>query len=137
MSTFAVVADADRAYAFITEFFGLGRTEGMKGICQLKDGEVIAAVVYDDFNGSNIFMHCAARPGKRWLNRWFLHEAFKFPFETLGARRITLWIEASNAASKRFAEHLGFTREAMLEGAAKDGGWVMIYRMMRGECRYA
>lgn len=137
MSSYSVVSDPDRAYAFMTEFFGLGRTAQMKGLCQLKDGEVIAAVVYDDFNGSNIFMHCAARPGRKWLNKWFLHESFKYPFVTLGAGRITLWIEAENSDSIRFATNLGFKREALLAGAGAKGGDVWIYRMLRGECRYA
>lgn len=134
---FVVAADRDRAYDYVTSFFGLSRTEHQKGLIQLKDDEIIAAVVYDDFNGSNIFMHCAGKPGSKWLTRWFLHEAFKYPFITLGAKRITLWIETANAPSIRFAEHLGFKREATLERAAAKGGDVVVYRMFREECRYA
>jgi RimJ/RimL family protein N-acetyltransferase len=137
MSRYAVVPDGEAAYGFINRFFAIGRTEQMKGLCLVRDDEVIAAVIYDDFNGSNIFMHLAAVPGKKWLNRHFLHEAFKHPFVTLKAKRITLWIEKTNVACRIFVSHLGFTQEAKLEGAAQDGGDIVLYRMFRQDCRYA
>jgi RimJ/RimL family protein N-acetyltransferase len=135
--SYSVVPDGEAAYGFINRFFEVGRTEQLKGLCQFKDGEIIAAVIFDDFNGCNIFMHCAAVPSKKWLTRHFLHEAFKHPFVTLGAHRITLWIEKSNIDSRRFAQHLGFTHEADLKQAGKDGGDIAIYRMFRQDCRYA
>lgn len=133
---FEVVADREAAYAFCCEFFSIGRTEHMKGLVLRRDGVVIGATVYDEYNGSNIFMHCAGRD-RRWLNRWFLHEAFKYPFVTLGCKRITLWVEKTNIQSRRFVHHLGFTQEAILGGAAADGGDVIIYRMFRDDCKYA
>lgn len=136
MSTFAVVPDLEAAYAFTQEFFPVGRSTDMKGLCLVREGETIAAVLYEQFNGQNIFMHCAATPGKKWLNRHFLYEAFKHPFLTLGANRITLWIHNDNIPSRRFAQHLGFTQEAKLSGAGEQGQDVVIYRMFRRDCRY-
>lgn len=137
MPVYDVVPDGEAAYGFVNQFYAVGRTEQLKGLCLTRDGVEIAAVIFDDFNGNNVFMHCAAEPGRKWLNRHFLHEAFKHPFVTLGANRITLWIEKVNIDSRRFAQHLGFVHETTLEGAAKDGGDVAIYRMFRRECRYA
>lgn len=137
MASFAVVSDAELAYAFCHEYLRIGRTEQQKGLVQLRDGEPVAAVVYDDFNGWNVMMHIAARPGVKWLNRHFLHEGFKYPFVTLGAKRITGWVEANNSAARKFDEHLGFTREAKLVRAGSSGQDVIIYRMLREECRYA
>lgn len=137
MSSFAVVSDAEAAYAFCKGYFGLSRTEYQKGLILLKGPEIIAAVVYENYNKANIFMHVAAKPGRKWLNRHFLHEGFKFPFVTLGCARITGWVEASNVDAQRFNEHLGFVKEAVLERAAPDKGDVIIYRMFREDCRYA
>ena len=137
MVAYSVVPDSEAAYEFVSHYFVVGCTEQMKGLCLRRDDETIAAVIFDDFNGQNVFMHCAARPGKKWLNRHFLHEAFKHPFVTLGAGRITLWIEKSNVPSRIFAQHLGFTHEVSLERAAQDGSDVAIYRMFREDCRYA
>lgn len=135
--SFAVVSDRDLAYSFCTQFFGLGRTDGQRGLIQVRDGETIAAVVYDHWNGPNIFMHVAAKPGRKWLNRHFLHEAFKVPFVQLGCRRASAWVDASNHDSNRFISHLGFTAEGRMAGAAEDGGDVVIYRLFREQCRYA
>lgn len=137
VSTFEVVSDAEAAYTFCRQYFDLGPCVDSKGICLKRNGETIAAVVFDNWNGSNVFMHCAAVPGKKWLNRHFLHEAFKHPFVTLGCKRITLWIEKTNVASRIFASHLGFTHEATLDRAAQNGGDVVLYRLFREDCRYA
>lgn len=135
--TFTVVSDPDAAYAFVTSQYDIGRTAQMKGLCQVRDGEVVAAVIYDDFNGQNVFCHIASDGSKRWMTKWYLHEIFKYPFVTLGCGRITLWIDATNIASVSFVTNLGFRREAVLEKAGKDGHDVLIFRMFRKECRYA
>jgi RimJ/RimL family protein N-acetyltransferase len=98
---------------------------------------VIAASGYDMWTGSNIFMHLASDGSSKWLTRHGLHEAFKYPFVTLGCKRITLWVEADNIASRYLVAHFGFTLEATLEKAGRDGVDVLIYRMFRQECRYA
>lgn len=38
---------------------GLARTEGMRAIGLRKDGELVAAAVYDGFNGQNMWVHQA------------------------------------------------------------------------------
>lgn len=111
-------------------------TAGMKGIGLEKDARLVAGVVYEGFTGHNIFMHVAAEPGGKWLTRGFLSAAFAYPFDQLGVDRVTGWVEASNERARRFDEHLGFTPEAVLKGAATDGGDVIIYTMWRKDCRY-
>jgi RimJ/RimL family protein N-acetyltransferase len=133
----AVVSDADAAFNYITAQYPLGRTEDWKGIVQLRDGEIIAAVGYDQYNGANIFMHVASDGTSRWGTRHFLHEIFKYPFRTLGVDRITVWVERDNIASRRLVTNVGFTAEAVLQSAGRDGVDVLIYRMFRQECRYA
>jgi RimJ/RimL family protein N-acetyltransferase len=135
--TYAVISDANAAYAFVTSYYDIGRTAQMRGLCQVRDGEIIAAVIYDDYNGQNVFCHIASDGSKRWMTRHFLHEIFKYPFRTLGCGRITLWIDATNIDSIKFVTNLGFRREAVLESAGKDAHDVLIYRMFRRECRYA
>lgn len=134
---YVVVQDTEAAYTFCREHFPIGRSEYAVGLCLKRDDQVIAAVIYDQNNGQNIFADVAAIPGRKWLNRWFLHEAFKYPFVTLGLRRMTGIVEKKNVDVRRFLRHLGFTQEATLECAAPDGGDLVIYRLLREECRYA
>lgn len=135
--THEVRSDKERAFAFVSAKVPITRTPNQTGIVQLRNGEIIAAVVYDEFNGHNVFIHCASSGDRRWLNRWFLHETFKHPFITLGCTRITAWVEDTNSDSKKFIEHIGFSREAVLKGAGSSGQDVILYVMRREDCRHA
>jgi RimJ/RimL family protein N-acetyltransferase len=108
---------------------------GMKGLGLERDGELVAGVLYEGFNHHNVWMHVAAE-GKHWLNRDFLRYCFYYPFVELGVSRVSGYVEASNLAARRFDEHLGFRQEAVLQGAASDGGDVILYVMRRDDCRY-
>lgn len=101
----------------------------------MEDGQFLAGVVYDGFNGANIQMHVAARPGCRWLNRRFLHFAFYYPFGQLGCARVTGVVPSTNVEAQVFDEHLGFVLEARLPEAHPTGD-LLIYRMFRRDCRW-
>lgn len=110
---------------------------GHKSIGVLDDaGQIVAGVLYVDWNGRNIFMHVAAEPGKVWLTRASLYEFFAYPFLQCGCDRVTGWVEESNTAARRLDEHLGFTEEARLSGAAADGGDIILYVMKKRDCRF-
>ena len=132
----SIVIDADRVLEFINQHQPLNRVQGMQGIGLEEDGRMIAGVIYEGFSGPNVWMHVAAEPGCRWMTRNYLRACFFFPFVQLGVKRVSGYVEASNTTARRFDEHLGFKEEARLSGAAKDGGDVIIYRMLREECRY-
>jgi RimJ/RimL family protein N-acetyltransferase len=131
-----VIVDNQRVYHFVNQHFPVRNSEGIKGIGLEQDGELIAGVLYDDWSGTNIWMHVAAIPGRRWLNREYLRVCFGYPFIQLNCLRISGWVEESNWEARRFDEHLGFKPEAVLERAARDGGNVIVYRMFREECRF-
>jgi RimJ/RimL family protein N-acetyltransferase len=111
-------------------------TSGMKGLGLERDGELVAGVLFEGYTGPNIWMHVAAVPGRKWLNREYLRYCFHYPFNEIGCNRVSGWVEASNADARRFDEHLGFVEEARLKGAATDGGDVILYVMWRDACRF-
>lgn len=135
MST-RIVSDPARVFAFCKERMSVSVVAGMKGLGLERDGELVAGVLYEGFNRHNIWMHVAAEPGKKWLNKEFLRYCFHYPFVELGCTRVSGYVEASNADARRFDEHLGFQQEAVLQGAAADGGDVILYVMRRDDCRY-
>jgi RimJ/RimL family protein N-acetyltransferase len=137
MSRAIVSGQPERVGLYVASRLGLEhRFANFTAIGLEQDGELIAGVVYTEFNGSNIFMHVAAEPGGRWLTRRFLWAVFHYPFKVLRVRRITGWVEASNEAARRFDEHLGFEEETRLSEAARDGGEVIVYRMTPEKCRF-
>jgi RimJ/RimL family protein N-acetyltransferase len=131
-----IIYNYPEVYEFVKDFFPLTYSLSAAGIGIKQDGQLIGGVIYDDFNGSNIWAHVAGIPGKRWGNRAFLYTCFAYPFIQLKCQRITGWVEASNLDARRFDEHLGFKQEAVLKHAAKDGGDVIIYVMHREDCKH-
>ena len=108
---------------------------GMKALGLERNGELVAGVLYEGYNGVNVWMHVRAEP-HRWFNYEFLRYCFTYPFEELGCARVSGFVEASNERARRFDERLGFEPEAVLKGAARDGGDVILYVMWRDKCRF-
>jgi RimJ/RimL family protein N-acetyltransferase len=100
-----------------------------------RDGDLVAAAVYDTFSPGTCLMHIASDGSGRWLNRDFLFRMFAYPFIQCGFRRVTGLISASNAASLRFARHIGFQDEGVLREEAPDGD-VIVLGMLRRECKW-
>lgn len=131
-----LISSPSRVFEFVRRHTPLQAVAGMKGIGLEVDGELVAGVIYESFNGNNVWMHVAISDGGRHLTRSALRNCFDYPFNQMGVQRITGYVEASNTAARRFDEHLGFRQEAVLSGAASDGGDVIIYVMRREDCRY-
>jgi hypothetical protein len=134
---FEVGVDVEAARQYCSKFYQPLVYEGQTGLCLLKHGEVVAAVLYDGFNGHNVWMQVAGSPGTPWLTRAALRWSMIYPFHQMGVGRISAMVDANNKASSRFCEHLGFVHECTLPRASLSGGGLMIYRMFREECRYA
>lgn len=107
----------------------------MKALGLERDGKIVAGVLYENWNGVNVWCHLAIAPGT-YLGRQYLWYIFHYPFVECGMQRITVWVDQTNAESLRLVEHMGFRGEAALKGAARDGGDALLLVMWRGECRF-
>jgi RimJ/RimL family protein N-acetyltransferase len=101
-----------------------------------EDGEIIAGVVYTMFTQAGVTAHIAAVPGRRWMTRDFLWRIFAYPFIQLKCNRISGLVRADNLEAQKFDEHLGFKREGLLRRACTDGTDMILYGMLREECRF-
>ena len=104
------------------------------GIGVIRGTEFIAGVVYFAYRWPVIEMACAA-VNSRWLTRPILYELFRYPFEDLQCRRICALVDIDNLRARKFDEKLGFVQEAVLK-EAHPGGDVILYRMLKSECRW-
>lgn len=104
-----------------------------------RDGVMAGAVIFHNWDAQarNIEVAIAADT-PRWLSRQRLERVFQVAFDEdyIGARRITCRIDASNPRSRRLCEGLGFRLEGLLREAAYDGGDLLIYGLLKRECRY-
>lgn len=102
-------------------------------IGRIKDGQIVAGVLYEDYNGANVFCHIAAEGS--WANKEFLWLIFDYPFNQLGVKRITTTVKPLNTVSQAFTAKLGFDVEAKLKDADPDGD-LWIFRMFKDDCRW-
>lgn len=130
-----IISDPLRVWEFVSRFSPVPANGSMKGLGLERDGELVSGVLYEGWNRHNVWMHVALAPGARWTKAFLLY-CWHYPFVELGCRRVSGYVEASNAAARRVDENLGFKPEAVLKGAAADGGDVILYVMWRDECRF-
>lgn len=97
-------------------------------------GDLVAGVVFDDWNGRSIVMSVASEKA-HWLTRGFLRVVFAYAFKQMGAQKLLGFVDSENQAARRFDEHLGFQREAVISGAGPRGD-ILIYSMTPAQCRY-
>jgi RimJ/RimL family protein N-acetyltransferase len=101
----------------------------------VKHGELVAGVIYNNVDGSNICMHIGAIDGCRWLTPGFLFAAFDYPFNQLGMRRVTAPIKSGNNKAIEFVENLGFEMNGNLKHYYPDGD-LSLYGLLRQDCRF-
>lgn len=100
----------------------------------VRDGVLLAGVVYNHFSDHNVCMHVGA-VGRYWLTPDFLHAAFDYPFNQLKVKRVTGLVPKKNKAARKLDENLGFTIEGNMRQALADDD-MLLYGMTRSECRW-
>ena len=100
-----------------------------QGIGWEQNGHFVAGVVYEGYNGANIYVHIAKLRGVR-LSPTFIAAMFDYPFRQLKVRRISATIADRNERSKEFARKLGGRLEGVLEDALPDGN-LCIFGLLR------
>jgi len=99
-----------------------------------RDGELIAGVVFDHFNGRSISMHVAGEGG-HWMTRGYAKACFGYVFNQLKVKKVIGLVDSANLAARRYDEHLGFRLESVITDAGREGD-LLIYTMTAGECRW-
>jgi RimJ/RimL family protein N-acetyltransferase len=107
-----------------TDFIALGRVQ---------DGKIIGVVGYTNFTGTSCHMHMAGEG--RWMTRQFLHEAFRYPFETLHLTMVLGVVPSGNTRALGIDRKLGFRELLYVPDAHPDGG-IHILQMKRPDCRW-
>lgn len=130
-----IVSELRRIWEFVTLQTGVPLSTAMKALGLERNGDLVAGVLYDAWNGPNMWMHVAITPGA-YLGREFPRYVFEYPFNEVGCKRLTGWVEASNERALRFNRAIGFEIEATLKGAASDGGDAHMMVLTPDKCRW-
>lgn len=102
----------------------------------IREGRVVAGIVFENFNGIHIEAAIAAETGSRWATRPTLFSIFHYPFGTLGCEAISVSVPSTNLESLNLATKLGFEPEALIRFAAHDGSTLVILKAFRDRCKW-
>jgi hypothetical protein len=136
LAQFSKIIDKDpqRCGKWIQENGGGYYREGTTCIGLEKNGDLVAGVMYDYYNGASIYMHVAAI-GKNWMNRDFLWFVFYYPFIQIGAKVIIGLVESDNLQAIKFDEHIGFKLNQKIPDASPNGD-LLVYTMKKDDCKW-
>lgn len=109
---------------------------GARSLGVVKDGKIVAGVVFERCNGFNIEASIAAMPGAGWADRKTLFALFSYPFHQLGVEAVTVLVSLANLESLNLATKLGFEKVALVPFAARDGAPLVILQMTIEQCRW-
>jgi hypothetical protein len=130
-----VYGEDDRVASWVGAAVGC-TFRGVTAIGIERAGVVVAGVVYDRYTGNDICMHVAAKPGVLWARPEAMFRFFAYPFQQLGCTRVTGLVAADNLVSRKFNESVGFVYEGTLRQGLPDGTDLMVFGMLRDECRW-
>lgn len=128
--------EPQRVMRFVADRVGETEFQNYTAIGLESDGDLVAGVVYESHNGPNVLMHVASDGSRRWMTPAYMAACFRYPFLQLKTNRVTGLVRADNEDAQRFDEGLGFTREGTVRRGAADGTDLILYGMLRDECRF-
>jgi RimJ/RimL family protein N-acetyltransferase len=111
-----------------------GETSKATGI--VKDGELIAGIIYNNYQPKISIEMSIFSLDKRWCSRHNLKYLFKYPFIDLRVKRVTTLCSATEGDIIMFNERLGFKKEGLHREAWHSGGDAISWGMLKNECKW-
>jgi hypothetical protein len=132
--TFALSFDPELVGPWVCQRTGGTWTKGRgTAIGKINNGNLVAGALYEDWSGTNLVCHIAG-DGK-WADRRFLSIIFDYPFNQLGAKRITAPVCSSNHKGIALVSKMGFNIEAKLLGATAKGD-LLLFSLFKDKCKF-
>ncbi len=128
----SLVLDPDVVGPWVAEKSGCDYKPGDATIGWERNGELIAGVLYNDYNEANIQIH--SRVDGYVPMEWYW-TIFDYPFKQLGVKRLTGIVYCTNLKAQKLNEHLGFQREAILRNYFPEAD-AIVYVMFKDDCRF-
>ena len=116
--------------AWVGERVGCRDFGPSEAIGVVRDGELIAGVVYNELRGFDLQMHIAAS-SPRWASRRTIDSLLSYPFKQLGCVRVTAVVPRSNHRARALLQKLGFRLEGTHRQAWDGRQTALSYGMTR------
>lgn len=100
----------------------------------VRDGEIIAGVVFNNFNGANATCHIAVSRFSRAMPLLIEHSC-KYAFDFCKLKRLTGMVPSNEPKILAFDKHLGFEEEFVMKDGA-PGADMHVLVMWPDKCRW-
>lgn len=120
----------DRVARFVGERVGSIIVPPFTAMGIERDGEIIAGVVFNHYEGTDVHFTAA---GHGWT-RGFLHEVGRYVFDTLGCIRMTAITEQPQVV--RLAQRLGGEVEGLMRDHFGPGRHAFVVGILKADYRY-
>ena len=133
MPTKRVIYDIERVGPWASALLNGQNIAGASCIGLEQDGELIAGVLYDNYNGRSVHASIVSVKGRSW-NREFLCKIFDYPFNQLKVNVILITVDSRNIESLALVQHMGFALHAVIPEAGRFGDLVLL-SMYKPQCK--
>lgn len=111
---------------YIGEHLGQIITTNFTYTIKVKDDKILAAVIFENYNGHNVDVHIYA---KGHMDRKCIRTVFSYAFNTLKCVRLTSLLPIDNSVMRSIIERLGFEKEGTLKNYYGLDKHCDVYRM--------
>jgi len=105
---------------------------GSQAIGLERNGEIIAGVIYENWNKTSIVCHIAI---EKQITKKYLKAIFHYPFEFCKVKKIIVPVCSTHAKSLKLVIKMGFVEEARVKDATPDGD-IIFLTLAREKCRF-
>jgi len=98
----------------------------------LKDGEIIAGIIYENWNRRSMVVHIVI---KDRITPAFIGAIFDYAYNVCNIEKAIAPVSSANAKSIRMVEKMGFTEEGRIKDASPDGD-IILYTLKKTDCRF-
>ena len=109
--------------------------EHLQAIGFSRNGLLVCGVVYNEYRGRDIQMHCASDDATVW-SRYNISLVFDYPFNQLGVVHVTAPVPSTAKEALSINSRLGFVTEGVLRDFIDDGVDVVLQGMKKEECKW-
>lgn len=107
---------------------------GKEALGLVRDGEVLAGVVFEDYTGVAVSVHIAIGDKHAPVRQLFI-AACEYAYNQLGVNKVVGLVSTANLAALSLDLRIGFTPEAIIKGIYPDGDLVIL-SMSKEDCRW-
>lgn len=104
-------------------------------IAHYRKGELVGVIVFSNYKVSSAEFSVVLK-NKYGYSREFLRVAANYIFNICGKRRLTAFVNPLNTEARHLVEKAGFKYEGMQREAADGGGDLLMYGLLKSECRW-